>query len=304
MIVRGRPTFWEIFYLSLVIQRILPQLAAVLTISLLVVVVSRHGWAQIPSVPTVGLTIVGAVLSIFSAFRNSASYERWWEARKIAGSIVVELRNLSRQANCYIAKVPGDDLTRRFTLRCIAFMQVTRDFLRDRFNEEEVARYLSPEESAAVVSSRNRSNCLLAHFSAEIAGAVAAGRLSPQMARSLEERVSALALAYGMLERTKATPIPFSYTLALHRLTYIFCFLVPFGIHDASTYWTPLLAVIISYIFFGLDVLAEVMAAPFSDTPLVIPLDAMTRGLEIYLLESLGEKNLPEPIRPKDFVLT
>jgi ion channel-forming bestrophin family protein len=62
--------------------------------------------------------------------------------------------------------------------------------------------------------------------------------------------------------------------------------------------------VIISYIFFGLDVLAEVMESPFSDTSMVIPLDAMTRGLEIYVLESLGEKNLPEPIRPKGFVLT
>ena len=42
------------------------------------------------------------------------------------------------------------------------------------------------------------------------------------------------------------------------------------------------------------------MEAPFSDTSMVIPLDAMTRGLEIYLLESLGENNLPEPIRQVD----
>ena len=155
-----------------------------------------------------------------------------------------------------------------------------------------------------VISSRNGMSCLLARFSADIAGAGAADRLSPQMARALEEKVSALASACGMLERTKATPIPFSYTLALRRLTYMFCFLVPFGIHDVATYWTPVLAVIISYIFFGLDALAEVMEAPFSETFMVIPLDAMTRGLEICVLESLKEKDLPEPIRPKDFLLT
>lgn len=304
MIVRERPTFWEIFYLSLVIRRILPQMATVLAVSSSVVVLTRHGWTQIPMVPTVGLSVIGATLSIFAAFRNSASYERWWEARKVAGSLIVELRNLSRQANSYIVKAPSDDLDRRFALRCIAFMQVTRDFLRERRREEDAVRYLSIEESAALASSCNWSSYLLARFSADIAGAVAAGRLSPQMARTLEEKVSAVAMAYGMLERTKATPIPFSYTLALRRLTYIFCFLVPFGIHDASTYWTPLLAVIISYIFFGLDVLAEAMEAPFSDTFMVMPLDAMTRGLEIYILDSLGEKNLPEPIRAKDFILT
>jgi ion channel-forming bestrophin family protein len=61
---------------------------------------------------------------------------------------------------------------------------------------------------------------------------------------------------------------------------------------------------VISYVFFGLDVLADVMAAPFADTFMVIPLDAMARAVEINVLEALGEKDLPEPIRPKDFVLT
>jgi putative membrane protein len=304
MIVRGKPTFWELLYLSSVVQRILPQLIAVVCLSLLLVVLHRRGWTQIPTIPTVGLSVIGAALSILAAFRNSASYERWWEARKVAGLLVVEARNLSRQAQSYIAAVPGDELSRRISLRCIAFIQVTRDFLLDRPAGEDTAPYLSSEERAVLASSRNRSSRLLAAFSADIAGAVAAGRLSPQMARTLEDRVVALTLAYGMLERTKVTPIPFSYSLALHRLTYIFCFLVPFGIADPASYWAPPLALIISYIFFGLDVLADVMEAPFSDTFMVIPLDAMARVVEINVLESLGEKDLPEPIRPKNFVLT
>src|SRR5262249_4166431 len=114
-----------------------------------------------------------------------------------------------------------------------------------------------------------------------------------------------LTLARGMLERTKNTPIPFTYTLALRRLTPVFRFLVPFGLHDVASLWTPLLAVIICCIFFfGLDMHAEVMAAPFSDTFMVIPLDSMTRGVEIFILDSLGEENLPDLIQPNDFVLT
>ncbi len=304
MIVRGRPTIWEILYFSSVVQVILPQLIAVVALSVLLVALHRHGWTQIPAIPTLGLSVIGAALSILAAFRNSASYERWGEARKVAGLIVVEARNLSRQAQSYIAAAPGDDLSRRIALRCIAFVQVTRDFLRDRPVGEETAAYLSSEERAVLMSSRNRSGCLLAAFSTDIAGAVAAGRLSPQMARTLEDRVIGLTLAYGMLERTKVTPMPFSYTLALRRLTYIFCFLLPFGIADLGSYWAPLLVLIISYIFFGLDVLADVMEAPFAGTFMVIPLDAMARVVEINVLESLGEKDLPEPIRPKDFVLT
>lgn len=304
MIVRDRPTFWQVLYLSLVVRRILPQMVSVFCVSLLVVTLHRRGWTEIPNVPTVGLSVIGAALSILAAFRNSASYERWSEARRVTGQVVVHLRSLSRQAGCYIAKTRNDGLERRISLRCIAFMQVIRDMLRDRPLGDDVASYLSPEENAALPSSCNRPNYLLAQFSADIAEAVASARLSPQMAQLLEQHVSDLTMACGTLERTKNTPIPFIYTLALRRLTYIFCFLVPFGLHDVANLWAPLLAVIICYIFFGLDVLAEIMAAPFSDTFMVIPLDAVTRGVEIFILDTLGEKNLPEPIQPNNFVLT
>jgi ion channel-forming bestrophin family protein len=304
MIVRGRPTVWEILYFSSVVQVVLPQLIAVVALSVLLVALHRHGWTQVPVIPTLGLSVIGAALSILAAFRNSASYERWWEARKVAGQVAVEARSLSRQAQSYIAAVPDCDLSRRIALRCIAFVQVARDCLRDRPVGEDTVAFLSAEERTALLTSRNRSGYLLSAFSTDIAAAVAAGRLSPQMARTLEDRVIGLTSAYGMLERTKVTPMPFSYTLALRRLTYIFCFLLPFGIADLGSYWTPLLVLVISYVFFGLDVLADVMAAPFADTFMVIPLDAMARAVEINVLEALGEKDLPEPIRPKDFVLT
>ena len=306
MIVREKPTVWKLFFVSRgsVIHRILPQMIAVTGLTLLLVVLHRRGWVQIPTIAPLGLSVIGATLSIFAAFRNAASYERWWEARRVAGLIVVEARSLARQAQNYIAAVPGDDLSRRIALRCIAFIQVTRDFLRNRPIGEDSAPYLSSWEHATLVASRNPANRLLVSFSADIAAAAATSRLSPQMARTLEDRVVALTLAHGMLERTKVTPMPFSYTLAIRRLSYIFCFLLPFGLSDLTSYWAPLLTVIISYIFFGLDALADDLEAPFADTLMVIPLDAMARVVEINVLELLDEKDLPEPIRPKNFVLT
>jgi putative membrane protein len=304
VIVRDKPTAWELFFVrrGSVILRILPQMMAVTGLTLLLVALHRRGWAEIPTIAPLGLSVIGATLSIFAAFRNWASYERWWEARKVAGLIVIEARNLARQAQSYIAAAPNDDLSRRIALRCIVFMQVTRDYLRDRPIGD--APYLSSEERVVLVASRNPANRLLASFSADIAAAAAAGRLSPQMVRTLEDRVVGLTLAYGILERTKVTPMPFAYTLAIRRITYLFCFLLPFGPSDLTSYWAPLLIVIISYIFFGLDALADDLEAPFADTFMVVPLDAMARVVEINVLELLGEKNLPEPIRPKNFILT
>src|SRR5258708_19905039 len=145
VIVREKPTAWELFFVSRgsVIVRILAQMMAVTGLTLLLVALHRRGWAQIPTIAPLGLSVIGATLSIFAAFRNSASYERWWEARKVAGLIVVEARSLARQAQNYIAAVPGDDLSRRIALRCIAFMQLTRDFLRNRPIGEDSSPYLS-----------------------------------------------------------------------------------------------------------------------------------------------------------------
>jgi len=250
------------------------------------------------------LSVIGAALAIFAAFRNAAAYDRWWEARKLLGLLAIDTRALARQSRSYIALVPGDEIPRRIALRCIAFFHVVRDFLRSQAIGEDTARYLLPEERAALATSRNPPNRLLDYFSTDIAAVLAAGRLSAQMARTLEDRVQSLTAAFASVERTKVTPMPFVYTLLVHRTAYLFCFLLPFGLADSSGFWTPLLAAIVSYTFFGLDAIGDDLASPFANSTNTMPLDAMARIVEINILESLGEKDLPEPLKAKNFVLT
>jgi putative membrane protein len=41
-------------------------------------------------------TLLGVALSIFLGFRNSACYDRWWEARRQLGALVAESRSFAR----------------------------------------------------------------------------------------------------------------------------------------------------------------------------------------------------------------
>lgn len=306
MIVRDKPTPWEVFFVlrGSVILQILPQMAVVATLSLAVVVMHHLGWIRVPAIAALPLSIIGAALAIFAAFRNSASYDRWWEARKTAGFVVIDGRNLAREALSYIAPVAGDDLPRRVALRCAALAEVSRDWLRGGPPAEESMRYLAEPEREALRASRSAPIRLLFFFSKDIAEALETGRISPQMARTLEDRVVGLTTAFSILERTKVTPMPFAYTLLLHRTAYLFCLMMPFGLTDLSGYWAPLVATVISYAFFGLDAIADELQAPFADTPMTVPLDATARALEINILEMLGETEVPAPLQPKDFVLT
>ncbi|MFC7551480.1 bestrophin family ion channel [Pseudoroseomonas wenyumeiae] len=61
---------------------------------------------------------------------------------------------------------------------------------------------------------------------------------------------------------------------------------------------------LLAYAFFGLDALGDQLEEPFGLEPNDLPLDAITRTVEIELLATLGETDLPPPLRPVRFCLT
>ncbi len=61
---------------------------------------------------------------------------------------------------------------------------------------------------------------------------------------------------------------------------------------------------ILAYTFFGLDALGDQLAAPFGREPNCMPLDSITRIIEISLLHALGRKDVPEPILAENYTLS
>ena len=104
-------------------------------------------------------------------------------------------------------------------------------------------------------------------------------------------------------ERIRNTPIPFSYTLLLHRTAYIYCFLLPFGLVDSIGFMTPFVVAIVAYTFFGLDALGDEIEEPFGLEANDLALNAMCRAIEIDLRASLSDINLPEPLAADNYCL-
>ena len=100
------------------------------------------------------------------------------------------------------------------------------------------------------------------------------------------------------------TPLPFAYTLLLHRTAYLFCFILPFGFADTLGWATPLAAMLVAYTFFGLDALGEELEEPFGLMPNNLPISAYATTIEIHLRSALGETDLPPMPVPIDYVLT
>lgn len=313
MIVRERPSGLRLFLVlrGSVLQRI--RLTMLLNVVLATVVTLVHGnlFSVKITLTAIPFTLIGLPLAIFLGFRNTTAYDRYWEGRKLWGEIVHRTRSLSRQCQAWIEGGGPIALARRETdvrvrivHRAIAFAHALRLKLRDQSDESVLRQWLSTDDFEAVRGAADPVSVILLAMGRDLGKCVRAGQLEPCLAASMDGTLSSLAAAAASCERIKNTPIPFSYTLLLHRTAYMYCFLLPFGLVDTTGFMTPFVVGIVAYTFFGLDALGDEIEEPFGLESNDLPLDTLCRAIEISLRESLGEKDLPAPVAAENFLLT
>ena len=304
MIIRSRPHGWQLLYIlrGSIVPAIAPKELAILVLSIAVAAeVEMAPPNGIERVSVTPFTLLGLVLSIFLSFRNSACYDRWWEGRKLWGQLVFESRSLARQVQVLLA----DDAPRRQRISYLttAFACALAARLRARDVALAAVPWLDEKQRGQLAQRENVPDALLAMIAAELAQARCEGTLDSILYVQLEERLHAMSSIQAGCERILTTPLPFAYTLLLHRCAWMFCVLLPFGLASSLGWATPVLSAVLAYAFFGLDQLGEEMEDPFGLEPNDLPLDALVRTIEIDQLDALGERPLPEPLLPQGYLL-
>lgn len=94
----------------------------------------------------------------------------------------------------------------------------------------------------------------------------------------------------GGCERIASTPIPYTYSVLLHRTVYIYCFILPFGFVENLGWLTPFIIVFIAYTFVALEAIADELEDPFGKQPNDLALDTMSAMIENTLLELNNQK--------------
>lgn len=312
MIVRDRPSGFRLFLMlrGSVLPRILPALTINILIATLVTISHGDLFELKITLTTIPFTLIGLPISIFLGFRNNTAYDRFWEARKLWGELLIRSRNLSRQCQSLIAypatAVASNGLTDirvRMIYRAIAFSYALKNLLRD-LPGEDMPQWLTHEEVTLIQSSKNKPDFLINRMALDLQQSMNEKRIDPCLAANIDTTLSAITAAAAACERIKNTPIPFSYTLLLHRTAYIYCFLLPFGLVDSIGFMTPFVVAIVAYTFFGLDALGDEIEEPFGLDANDLPLDAICRAIEIDLLEAIQHDPLPDPMIPVSYRLT
>lgn len=256
-------------------------------------------------------TLVGLPLGIFLGFRNNTAYDRFWEARKLWGALVNTSRSITRQALTLIqpqqepgAKTPEQvqELQLRFVHLTIGYVHALRHHLRDTAPGDTLKELL-PKEFESLRDESNVPLAILQRMGETVRLAYDQKWVHPFHVNVLDGSLTALTDIQGACERIQSTPIPFSYTVLMHRIVAFYCVLLPFGLMDTVRWATPVVVLAISYCFFGLDAIGDEIEDPFGVDVNDLPLDSISRNIERNLRARIGEE-MPEPVTPQKGILT
>jgi len=296
MIVRDRPDIWDL--LTALRGSIVPRIAlpVVLLAGVAAAVVGLDRMiGGVPRLDASAFAVFGIGLSLFLGFRNNAAYDRWWEARKLWGGLLADLRSFAREVEVF---VPDTALRRGMLEGALDFIHAHRVNLRG-LPVSEAAR-----DGVRDLSGAPHPPCaVLDRVTAMIAGAHRAGGIDGFGARSLTTRMGAIALQQAGCERIANSPLPFVYSLLIYRTSYLYCLMLPFALTGTTGWATPLFVAVVGYMFLGLAEVTEELSHPFASSPNGIAMDAICRAAEISLAPHLG-REAPPPLAPVDHYLS
>lgn len=286
---------------------VLPYIATRLLLVVIVAIISvlsRNWWmsehaASALSIPP--FTLMGVALAIFLGFRNSVSYERFWEARKQWGALLIAARSLTRE----VASLSTDvELHKRVARSLAAFAYALKHQLRRTDGRSDLACRLPSLQLERVLAARYPTSIILLNLAEELSAAQKDGQFSDLQLQSMDRNLHQLTEASGACERIANTPIPYTYRVLMNRTVMAYSLLLPIGLSTSIGWLTPLIATFVAYTFLALDVIGEQIEEPFGIEPNDLALGSLCYAIEVSVCELVGEIPRSKPPQIIDYVMT
>lgn len=291
-------------------------------------------WVAIPWLP---ISLIGIATAFYVGFKNSQSYDRSWEARKIWGAITNNSRSFAWALKAFtsndFASTPQSEEKIKREVRTIVYRHIgwlctlkhamrqptswehanpqsrreRRALHTEREDyDKEICEFLSPEECEWLKTKKNGAAQLLDLQSQEIARLRREGLLDDFRHMELQKFITDLYDEQGKTERIKNTPFPRQYATISTIFIGVFVILLPFGmiaefkkLGEGMLWLLIPFNLVVSWVFILMEYTGDVSENPFEGLLNDVPLRTIVRNIEIDLKDMLGEEQLPERIQPK-----
>jgi putative membrane protein len=245
---------------SLILE-IAPRVVACVLWAVAVVAFDRY--VHTVAIPTTAHNLVGTALGLLLVFRTNSSYDRFWEGRRLWGSLINESRNLAR---CAAVHLKADPEIMDHVIRWTGtFPYAVKNVLRHTDGLGPIAAELPKAELEWVLRSEFPPLSIATRITARLVKARDKGLISDFLLGSLDQNVQQLVDYLGACERIHTTPIPFAYMVHLRRVLILYCYTLPFAL-VGSFGWLTVFAILgVSYTFLGIEEIGVEIEDPFGN---------------------------------------
>ncbi len=182
--------------------------------------------------------------------------------------------------------------------RQIGLVNTLRCHLRKQEIPTEIEKYFSKKELALLTTTQNIPNMLLLEQARQLHDALHSGYIEDFRHMQIDVRLTAMTDILGGCERIKKTDFPRQYSNYTSIFTWIFIIMLPYSLVQGMGMLTIVASTVIGFIFMVLETIGYYIETPFENHINDTPMTAICRGIEIDLLEMLGETDLPKPLQP------
>ncbi|KAA2241950.1 hypothetical protein F0L74_19015 [Chitinophaga agrisoli] len=226
-------------------------------------------------------SLLGFVISLLLVFRTNTAYDRWWEGRRLWGSLVNNSRNLAMKLR---AIFPDDAASLAYFRQMIPnYAFSMKNHLRNGF----IAGELETVDSLVINEQQHIPNQLATHMISRIYALYRQQKISGDELITINQELQSFTDICGGCERIRNTPIPFSYSVFLKKFIFFYVMTMPFGYVFSVGYLIIPMVVFIFYVLASLELIAEEIEDPFGKDANDLPTDTICENIRKHVAEIL-----------------
>lgn len=244
-------------------------------------------WMEQPTLP---ISLIGSALVLFMSFRNNTAYNRWWEGRTLWGRSPTTAgpSHVRRARSC--AGVPTLPAPwRPIPMPCGALGRLDAS--------DDIMRLLPDSMKAGIAGKVNVPAAILFEIGLRVDAESRRLGIDGALQGQIDRILSDMCNAQGGLERIRNTPLAIQFSVLPKVVAVVFCIILPLSMVQTLGWITPLGSSLVGLLFVALDKIGNDLQDPFSATPHGMPMLAISRTIEIDLLQSCGLP-APPPLTP------
>jgi putative membrane protein len=222
--------------------------------------------------------MLGFVISLLLVFRTNTAYDRWWEGRKMWGSLVNNSRNLAIKLSVILT----DEKDRAYFRKIIpSYASILNKHLKD----EETGKQLFDDVDLEIDHHKHRPNQVAKILFQKINDLYVSKKITGDQLIILNAEVLSFTEICGACERIKNTPIPYSYSAFLKKFIFFYVMTLPFGYSFSLGYYVAPVVVFIFYVLASLELIAEEIEDPFGNDENDLPTKKIAANIKKHVEE-------------------